>query len=194
MGGLWGCSDHRAPPPSAGAARGRETSPHGAPGTGAGPGAGSSAPPPTGARRTYTLYWTAQKDEPVGGVTLDLEVPAGWGEAVDAMGGPSFTDNGLTHGPDVVLVPAPGAGDARVQVLAERHYDGIEPSALEREQLGDGSLWIAHRRADGYVDARWFRAAPGDRGAVICVVTLLPSEASRLEELRRVCATLRVQP
>lgn len=171
-----------------------------APASGSGPtaGASSSAGASGGAAsgggpRTYTLYFTAQKTDPVGGVTVELSPPSSWTETVDPMGGPSYGGNGLGHGPDVVLVPMAGEPKERVDKLISRHYDATALAGAERKAAGDGSVWVASRRADGYVDARRFVAAPGDNGVVVCVVTLTPEEAPRLEELERVCATLRVR-
>lgn len=161
----------------------------GAAGAGAAGGGGAA-----GATRTYTLYWTVQK-EPAGGVKVAIDVPADWQETIDGMGGPSFSNNGLSHGPDVVLLPAMGADDkARVETLVHRQYDDATLAAAEREDGGDGSVWIASKRADGYVDARRFVAAGGDNGVVVCVLSLTPAEAARLPELKKICATLRLAP
>jgi hypothetical protein len=147
-----------------------------------------------GATRTYTLFWTMQK-EPAGGVKIAIDVPAAWQETVDGMGGPSFRNNGLAHGPDVVLLPASGADDkARVETLVHRQYEDATLATAEREDGGDGSVWIAAKRADGYVDARRFLAAGGDSGVVVCVLTLTPAEAAKLPELKKICATLRLAP
>lgn len=153
----------------------------------------SSGGPGSGGPRTYTLYFTAQKDDPASGVAIELAPPAGWTETVDPMGGPSYGGNGLGHGPDVVLVPAAGEPKERVDKLIARHYDATALASAERREAGDGSVWIASRRADGYVDARRFLAAPTESGVVVCVVTLTPKEAPRLEELRAVCDTLRLR-
>lgn len=157
-------------------------------------GSSSSGSASGGATRTYTLFWTMQK-EPAGGVKIAIDVPAAWQETVDGMGGPSFRNNGLAHGPDVVLLPASGADDkARVETLVHRQYEDATLAKAEREDDGDGSVWIAAKRADGYVDARRFLAAGGDNGVVVCVLTLTPAEAAKLPELKKICATLRLAP
>lgn len=181
-----------ANPASAAGSAGGTGGTGGATGAGAaGSGGGSGA---AGSTRTYTLYWTVQK-EPAGGVKVAIDVPADWQETVDGMGGPSFRGNGLGHGPDVVLLPAQGADDkARVETLVHRQYDDATLAAAEREDGGDGSVWIASKRADGYVDARRFVAAGGDNGVVVCVLSLTPAEAARLPELKKICATLRLAP
>ncbi len=162
--------------------------------TASGPGSsGTASGPSSGGPRTYTLYFTAQKDDPAGGVAIELAPPASWTETVDPMGGPSYGGNGLGHGPDVVLVPMAGEPKERVDKLIARHYDATALASAERREASDGSVWIASRRADGYVDARRFLAAPTESGVVVCVLTLTPKEAARLEELRAVCDTLRLR-
>ncbi len=151
-------------------------------------GGGSAA----SATRTYTLYWTVQQ-EPPGGVKVAIDVPAAWQETRDPMGGPSFGGNGLSHGPDVVLLPVSGAdAKAKVETLVGRQYEAAALAAAERKEGADGSVWIASKRADGYVDARRFLAAGGEGGVVVCVVTLTPAESSRLPELEQICSTLRL--
>lgn len=163
----------------------------GAAGSAAGSGSSSNA---GGGTRTYTLFWTVQQ-EPAGGVKVAIDVPPAWQETVDGMGGPSFRNNGLAHGPDVVLLPSSGDDDkARVETLVRRQYAETSLATAEREDGGDGSVWIAAKRADGYVDARRFLAAGGERGVVVCVLTLTPSEAAKLPELKNICATLRLAP
>lgn len=171
-----------------------------APAAGAPPTAGAQGeagaaggPGPSGGARTYTLYFTAQKTDPAGGVAIELSPPESWTETLDPMGGPSYGGNGLVHGPDVVLIPISGEPGERVNKLIARQYEASALASAERQEAGDGSVWIASRRADGYVDARRFLAAPKESGVVVCVVTLTPKEASRLEELQRVCATLRLR-
>jgi hypothetical protein len=158
-----------------------------------GPAAGGGATP--AAMRTYTLFWTVDK-EPAGGVKVGIEVPAAWKETVDGMGGPSFTGNGLGHGPDVVLLPSSGAdAKARVDALVLRQYDAGALSTAQREDAADGSAaWVSTQRPDGYVDARRFVAAPGEAGVVVCVITLTPAEAARLPELKTICHTLTLLP
>lgn len=144
-----------------------------------------------GARR-YTLYWTTRK-EPTGGVKVALKVPAAWRDNLDKLGGPSFAETGLGHGPDVVLLPSSGVGPARIDALVRRQFDEAALAIAERAQAEDGSAWISSTRPDGYVDARRYVLAPADRGVVVCVITLTPDEASRLSELQQICSTLRVE-
>jgi hypothetical protein len=174
-----------------GAAGNSGSAERGAAGSAGSAGGGGSAA--SGGARTYTLFWTVQR-EPAGGVKVAIDVPPAWQETVDGMGGPSFRNNGLAHGPDVVLLPSSGDDDkARVETLVHRQYEDAVLSTAERED-GDGAVWIASRRADGYVDARRFLAAGGDHGVVVCVLTLTPAEAARLPELKKICATLRLAP
>lgn len=164
----------------------------GAPATKAPGGSSATSGQGAGGPRTYTLYFTAQKDDPAGGVAIELAPPESWTETVDPMGGPSYGGNGLGHGPDVVLVPMAGEAKERVDKLIARHYDATALASAERKEASDGSVWIASRRADGYVDARRFLAARTESGVVVCVLSLTPKEAPRLEELRAVCDTLRL--
>lgn len=184
-----GCEKRVAPQPEAPAGGGDSGGSAGAPGGEQGaPGSGGNQ----GGARSYTLFWTVQK-EPAGGVTVAIEVPTAWKEKVDGMGGPVFEGSGVSYGPSVVLLPAAGADDkARVEALVQRQYDAAALAAAEREDGADGSVWIASKRADGYVDARRFVAAGGDKGVVVCVISLSPKEAEKLPELKRVCATLKL--
>lgn len=141
---------------------------------------------------TYTLYFDVQKD-PEGGVTVELSSPDSWTDSVDPMGGPRYGGNGLRHGPDVVLLPIDGPPAQRVETWISRHYDATTLAAAARQASADGSVWIVSRRADGYVDARRYLAAPGGSGVVVCVVTLTPAEAPRLEAVQRVCSSLRLR-
>lgn len=144
------------------------------------------------AERTYTLYFNAQKDAPEGGVTVVLSPPTDWTATVDPTGGPVFGGNGLAYGPTVVLLPVEGPPKARIEKWVSRHYDAAALAAAERED-SPSAVFIVSRRADGYVDARRYLAAPGDDGVLSCVITLTPREAARLEVMRRVCSTLRVR-
>lgn len=141
---------------------------------------------------TYTLYFTAQKDAPEGGVTVELTAPTHWTATIDPMGGPVLGGNGLVYGPSVTLLPADGPPKARIETWISRHNDAATLAAAERED-SLGAAFIVSRRADGYVDARRYLAAPGDGGVIVCVITLTPKEAARLEAMRRVCSTLRVR-
>jgi hypothetical protein len=146
-------------------------------------------------KRSYTLFWTAQK-QPDGGVPVSLVVPPGWKETLDDLGAPSFTLPDFdAPSVSVVAIRCPPEGECPDNVVS-LEFEQDELAQGKREKQGPERIWVSfdgRSKASGgrrRVHARLFAHETKSGSAVMCVITLMDAAGDKLLELKKVCETL----
>jgi len=153
---------------------------------------GQSAPKPA----SWTIYSTAQKDDPPGGVRITATVPGDWETEADAMGSPSFkhAQSGPLGLAAIVLFPCREPNDkdekACVDKVVSYEFDKDDLARSKTSEIG-GHRWIeATNPANGRVHARLFIPVTAARAVVMCVAMMV--EPKDLPAVRAFCETVKV--
>jgi hypothetical protein len=140
--------------------------------------------------RTYTLFWTTAGDPP-GGIRVTAEIPDGWTETLDGMGGPAFTVPGHAQAlVGIAAIRASGASDGeRIAWAMRQQFD--DAAGVTQAVRGDGRVW-AVAQASGRVHARMFVAAAHD--SVVMASAMASGDAGLLGAVERVLDSVRAVP
>jgi hypothetical protein len=135
--------------------------------------------------KTFTLLPWLETDTG-NNTTLSISTPASWVLTEDDKDMVSFRPPDVTANESlgilsVNLFSCPdteSGGNSCIQVWVERHFRGTDPGALQREELGDGRVWVTSSAGkDGKgVSARYYLV---DAGKLAVVNFRLGGETSK---------------